>query len=311
MAHLGERLRKQRISQGVELSYISDQTRISMRYLQALENGEWNELPGSIFARSFARQYARLVGLDESAIESELQAAFQSEQPAMVEKAEGPPPRFQFSLAPLKDLVDSGLESRMPVYALSLAGVIAVCSVVYMGWQRFVMPVDVATSGTKARQELSAPPPTAAVPATVPAGEQAAVPASAAPQSGQLQVTTKDLGNGTAEMELAVPNSGASGMAVRIVASQETWVSIIANGQKLYSGILQPNDVKLLRGVERAQMVIGNAGGIQVSADGRPLGPIGNPGEVRVLELSPEGTQIKRAPPPPADGEQEPPARTD
>ncbi|MEZ5400697.1 MAG: DUF4115 domain-containing protein [Bryobacteraceae bacterium] len=318
MAHLGETLKKHRLSRRVELSDISTQTRISMRYLEALENGEYNELPGAIFARSFARQYARIVGLDEASIEADLQAAFQDEQPAPVIEAQGEPPRFQVSFAPLRDLWESSLEARMPLYAAALAGVIGVCSLVYVSWQQFVIPSEFASQ--EPRIETPAAPPAVVPPAvnTVAPNRAAdGAPVATASQpptaqpTGQVQVSRKDLGDGTAEF--VVSDGVENGMAVRIVASQETWVSVTANGRKLYSGILQPNDVRMFKGVESAQMVIGNAGGVEVSRNGRSIGPIGNPGEVRVVVLRPEEPPvIKKNPPPPADGQQEEPtARTD
>lgn len=86
-------------------------------------------------------------------------------------------------------------------------------------------------------------------------------------------------------------------MLVKLVASEKTWVSISANGKVVFSGILQPNEVRNLAGVERARMVVGNAGGLEVLTDGKSIGPIGPPGQVRVVLITPEGPQIIRRPP--------------
>jgi len=70
-ATIGERLRLAREERGIPLREISDHTRISVRYLEAIEANEYKRLPGGIFNRSFVRAYARYVGLDEKeAIES-------------------------------------------------------------------------------------------------------------------------------------------------------------------------------------------------------------------------------------------------
>ena len=47
------------------LREISDQTRISMHYLEAIETNDYKRLPGGIFNRSFVKAYARCVGYDE------------------------------------------------------------------------------------------------------------------------------------------------------------------------------------------------------------------------------------------------------
>ncbi len=63
---IGEKLRLARETRGIALREISDQTRISMRYLEAIENDDYRHLPGGIFNRSFIRAYAKFVGYDEN-----------------------------------------------------------------------------------------------------------------------------------------------------------------------------------------------------------------------------------------------------
>src|SRR3979411_474411 len=62
---IGEKLRLARETRGIALRDISDQTRISMRYLEAIEADDYRRLPGGIFNRSFIRAYAKFVGFDE------------------------------------------------------------------------------------------------------------------------------------------------------------------------------------------------------------------------------------------------------
>jgi len=62
---IGEQLRIAREERGVPLREISDQTRISVRYLEAIESNDYKRLPGGIFNRSFVKAYARSIGYDE------------------------------------------------------------------------------------------------------------------------------------------------------------------------------------------------------------------------------------------------------
>jgi cytoskeleton protein RodZ len=64
-ASIGEKLRLEREAHGIALRDISEQTRISMRYLEAIESDDYGRLPGGIFNRSFIRAYAKFVGFDE------------------------------------------------------------------------------------------------------------------------------------------------------------------------------------------------------------------------------------------------------
>ncbi|HEY0348663.1 MAG TPA: helix-turn-helix domain-containing protein [Pyrinomonadaceae bacterium] len=62
----GEKLRLAREARGIALRDISEQTRISIRYLEAIEADDYRRLPGGIFNRSFIRAYAKFIGYDEN-----------------------------------------------------------------------------------------------------------------------------------------------------------------------------------------------------------------------------------------------------
>jgi cytoskeletal protein RodZ len=64
-ATIGEQLRLAREEQQIPLREVSDQTRISVHYLEAIEVNDFQKLPGGIFNRSFVKAYARYVGVDE------------------------------------------------------------------------------------------------------------------------------------------------------------------------------------------------------------------------------------------------------
>ena len=55
-----------RRNRGVSLEQISQNTKISVRALQAIEEGEFKKLPGGIYNTSYIRQYARAIEFDES-----------------------------------------------------------------------------------------------------------------------------------------------------------------------------------------------------------------------------------------------------
>ena len=51
----GDNLRREREMRGVSLDEISAATRIATRFLQAIENEQWDQLPGGVFNRGFVR----------------------------------------------------------------------------------------------------------------------------------------------------------------------------------------------------------------------------------------------------------------
>src|SRR5687768_9583839 len=63
-AAFGDWLRRQREMREISLRDIADRTKISLRYLQAMEDDRFDLLPAPIFAKGFLREYAKYVGLD-------------------------------------------------------------------------------------------------------------------------------------------------------------------------------------------------------------------------------------------------------
>jgi cytoskeleton protein RodZ len=61
---VGKKLREARTRRKLTLEEVEAATKIRVRYLQAIENDDWEQLPGDIYARAFIRTYGRLVGLD-------------------------------------------------------------------------------------------------------------------------------------------------------------------------------------------------------------------------------------------------------
>jgi cytoskeletal protein RodZ len=88
MASFGENLRRERELRGVSLRDMADATKISVRFLDALEKGRLDLLPGGLFARAFVKQYARHLGLDADRTVADFLYAYPD---AVPEKAPVPP----------------------------------------------------------------------------------------------------------------------------------------------------------------------------------------------------------------------------
>lgn len=66
--NLGEKLRLQRKRKGVDLSDAEADTKISMKYLAALEHSEYDKLPADVYVYGFLERYAAYLGLDKKTI---------------------------------------------------------------------------------------------------------------------------------------------------------------------------------------------------------------------------------------------------
>lgn len=74
-AGFGEHLRREREMRGISLDEICSATRIGTRFLSAMENEQWDQLPGGVFNRGFVRAVAHHLGLDEESLLAEYMLA--------------------------------------------------------------------------------------------------------------------------------------------------------------------------------------------------------------------------------------------
>src|SRR5207249_8636152 len=64
MPEIGQNLREARMRARIDISELEAETKIRAKYLRALENEEWDLLPGPTYVKSFLRTYAEALGLD-------------------------------------------------------------------------------------------------------------------------------------------------------------------------------------------------------------------------------------------------------
>jgi transcriptional regulator with XRE-family HTH domain len=85
MPEIGSTLREARMRARIDITEVEQATKIRAKYLRALENEEWNLLPGSTFIKSFLREYADYLGLDARALVEEYKLRYDrpSEQDLM------------------------------------------------------------------------------------------------------------------------------------------------------------------------------------------------------------------------------------
>ena len=127
MAGFGEYLRREREMRGVSLEEISIATKISIRFLQAIENEEISKLPGGIFTRSFVRTYARYLGLDEERVLADCQLAGQHK------------PEVDIRRITANRARTNGAASRTRIITLLMAGVLLAGGYALFRYSRRIM----------------------------------------------------------------------------------------------------------------------------------------------------------------------------
>lgn len=326
MTSIGETLRRERLKRKLGLQEVSSELKISPRLLEAIEDEDFDKLPGGVFTRSFVRQYARLLGIDEEEISGELQrvlepAAFGSSSAQVIPRSEPeiPLPRVE-AWEHVGDKSQRWSKS-LPAFAMVVA-IMLLCSFVYSWWQRARRPAvahesappPVETATTRPAPQV--PPREPATPREVQPGATADANAAAdrkkeaTPETEAAKVAPQinggsqaNGGGAPAAPSTAAANAVAlSNAAVRVemTADEPVWVSAHGDGKYLFSGTLQPNESRTAQAETTVILRLGNAGGIHISLNGKPIGPIGPKGQIRTVQLTSGGFQIVLPEPKPA-----------
>lgn len=256
---------------GISLDEIMATTKIGRRLLLALEEEQFDLLPGGIFNKSYVRAYAKCVGMNEDeAVAEYLEAA---QEPAPDTKviahqhafhSDRRPDRSGFPILPVLILL---------VVAIGAAG----------GWQVYhnhqrdrelqaaakpaettsVAPATISSdSGAQTAAATQA--------ASPPAPQNAARPASStvapADQPGTTSVNERSAGNQSA-------GSAAAGtpFEVTIRPKDRAWVSVKCDGKFVVRGIIKPPDVKTIRATNEVIFYTGNAGEVEVAFNGKAV----------------------------------------
>jgi cytoskeleton protein RodZ len=119
MAEIGATLREARMRARIDVSEIEAQTKIRAKYLRALENEEWDLLPGPTFVRSFLRTYAQALGLDDKALVDEYRRQYEQPSELDHQPVMSPPRR-----TPSRSSPRAARPSRGYVIAIGVFGVL-------------------------------------------------------------------------------------------------------------------------------------------------------------------------------------------
>ena len=301
MSGFGERLRREREMRGVSLEEISESTKIGTRSLKAIEDNEFQKLPGGIFNKGFVRAYAKFLGLDEDETVADFDAAWKEQQLATGQAIESVLPVEE----PKQEL------ARAP-WALLISAIVLLAAIVGLGWFFVVRSHSADLSNSPA----AAPP---AQPSDVPRIDRQPIATSSISAITTLNATpslkSQSRSNGDSasmthesksgepagEPGRALPNSDSSLPSVvavqtvaapiqlKVVAHEDSWYSLSADGKDLGQGILGADKSRNVHAQKEVRLKLGNAGGVEISFNGKPVNLDGEPNQVRQLTFTPQG----------------------
>lgn len=264
-APLGEALQHARTEQGRSVTDVSRSINLRETVVRAIEDDDFTLCGGDVYARGHIRAYARLLGLDAGP----LVQSYDARTGAAPEGAR---------VALLTD-DDVPLERYGPSWAL-LAGVALAVVVALLGWQLVselrgpARPAEQVAGATTTPSVGVTPASTASAPTTAPSAPSTAssTPTAAGPTSVPVTVNPDEV-------------------AVALTVTGDSWVEVRdAKGRTVYSGLLTKGDAKKFRDTSALRLTLGNAGGVELTVNGTPLGTAGRAGEVKRLTFRPGET---------------------
>ena len=270
MASPGEMLRLARERQGRPLEDLAAEIKVSAHYLEAIEAGDLSRLPGGFFTRSFVRQYARALAIPADQIESKLEQWLAREAPPQPPSLV--PRTMETGLSPIVEVAGGRRRRSRTLGALAaLVAVAGACAVIYSVWiEKSLVPAGLGPAESRPSPLTQDEP--------VPAPAETQTPAPAPPP----QTPAAPAPEGPLWFEIA--------------ARETTWVRVKAADETLFEGLLEPGERRRFVGLTLATMRVGNAGGLILTVNGRPYGPVGPPGGIRIVTLTPARTEVEAPP---------------
>src|ERR1700760_540830 len=128
MDEIGGQLREARMRQKVDINEVEVRTKIRAKYLRAMENEEWDLLPGEVYVRSFLRTYADFLGLDSRALLDEFRRRY--EKPSDPQPPPSAPPGGARRAGERRRQSGGGV--GIPPWAIVLVVLVIVGAVLYL-----------------------------------------------------------------------------------------------------------------------------------------------------------------------------------
>jgi len=251
---------------GITLEEIAEATKIGTRSLRALEEQDFDKLPGGIFNKGFVRAYSKYLGIDEDqavadyvTAVNEAQASGKLKMPDATEEPDAQPSE----------------PVRIP---WGLLIIVALFVVIGFAAKSYYSRHGFAKLRREATPAVTQPATSAPQQQVAPAQTQPAVPASSTqppPESANAAAASSSAD--------AKPTSG---FVIKVRAKEDSWVQISADGKRVLSELLKANTDRVVQAEKEVVLVTGNAGGVEISRNDQLLPPLGDAGVKKTVTIT-------------------------
>lgn len=255
MGSIGETLRRARLAKNITIDEIVAETKIRSRYIQAMEDEEWDIFPGVVYLKGFLRTYCQVLGVDEQEILESL--------------AQDIKPEPEVQPIPQKIELPGRPRKRVGIIIGILAIILLIAfQYVYQNFINQPIPGKQVTQSPEPGQNTSETPQHQPV-------DQPGIQPPATPEEPveEQPVTT--------------------GISMRLQATQgKCWIRIRDQGNQIFEGTLNRGEEKVFNDLTEIDVVFGNAGGIKYYLNGQDYGSPGAVGQVVTKKYRLENNEI-------------------
>lgn len=252
LATFGEELRREREIRGISLKEIADATKISRRFLDAIERNDHMTLPAPVFTRGFVREYARYVGLNTEEIVDRYNHAV-----ALDDRIEKPPQVQKYPVTPPKDIAPKPSPKRgIPLVFAGIdrniiAAFLTIIALSAVAW--WAIQYRQTQERVEDRAVETVPPVATRTASTV-------VPPPAPPTP-------------------AVPDDTRLRLAIEVL--DDSWVELEADGETVVNTTMSAGERQTFEATDAFRFRrIGNAAGLRLVLNGAEIPRLGDDGEV-------------------------------
>ena len=254
MGDLGDRLRNARIEKNLTLLDVEEATKIRNKYLQALEEENFDVIPGRTYIKGFLRIYSKFLDIDPEEIISEFELIYspdiQEDEHLHFQTPENDPPgRFK----------GRNLLKFIAGAAVGILLVLFMLGYVYKNYHLDGTPPKQDTPGIVEEQDKDIP-------------EKHLPPI--ADESNQNIEGNDETGHGQEDEFFTGVNIDIE------IMEDECWVKVISDTEQDFQGILKAGDKRSFNGQEKIIVTLGNAGVAKLFHNGREIPPLGSKGAV-------------------------------
>lgn len=275
---IGAKLKEAREKQGLSLKDLQEKTKIRSKYLAALENEEYELIPGEAYVKAFIKGYADYLNLDGAQLVDKYNQIKEMERKAKEEEEEE-------TIENEKNENPSILHNK--VFLSSIVVLLILLVVGFVVYNVFLLNdsknevnniaddnynLDITANKKEIESENEV--------------EQYDIVGNDYNKVEEVSSQAASSFNNESDQDETVLKSlDSKKKIVKLIVIDRTWIEIVVDGDKVFTGILKKGEEKEYSGYDKLNLTIGNAAGVKVEIDKQESGPWGRKGEVVKKEI--------------------------